>query len=306
MTGPSGVPMSRLLKRFVPCLGTVLVLGAAAQTGAQADPQNYLFNSGQTIQPFFNGWAHNPDGSFEFHFGYLNRNYVEELHVPVGPDNHVTPDDPDRGQPTYFYPRQLSRVFSVTVPADWGTREVTWRVTVGRETHQAVGWLQPEWEIDDNAAANRLSEEVLRANQAPALSLDTPGAASVGSPLTLTAAVSDDGLPEPRRPGGGGGGGGNVLPTFARQPDGPTLPINVPQLQTRNRHRPTRTRVDRVNLTWTQMRGPAGARLAPADTSADGETAVTVSFAQPGDYLFRVQASDGPATIAREFAITVR
>ena len=304
MTGPTGVLMSRRSTRFMTALGVVLLSGAAVQVGAQADPQNYLFNTGQTIQPFFDGWTHNPDGSFEFHFGYLNRNYVEELHIPVGPDNYVTPDDPDRGQPTYFYPRQLSGVFSVTVPADWGTRELVWRVTVGGETYQAVGWLQPEWEIDDNPAANRLPDEALRANQAPVLSLDIPSAATVGQPVTLTATVSDDGLPEPR--GRGGGGGGNALPTFARQPDGPTLPVNVPQVQTRNRHRPTRTRVDRVNLTWTQLRGPAGARLAPADTSADGETALTVTFVQPGDYLFRVQASDGPATVTEAFTISVR
>ncbi len=295
--------MSRRSTRFITALGVVLLSGATVQVGAQADPQNYLFNTGQTIQPFFDGWAHNPDGSFEFHFGYLNRNYVEDLHVPVGPDNYVTPDDPDRGQPTYFYPRQVSSVFSVTVPADWGTREMVWRVTVGGETYQAVGWLQPEWEIDANPAANRLSDEVLRANQAPVLSLDIPGAAAVGPPVTLTATVSDDGLPEPRVRGGGGGG--NVLPTFARQ-DGPTLPVNVPQVQTRNRHRPTRTRVDRINLTWTQLRGPAGARLAPADTSAAGETALTVTFVQPGDYLFRVQASDGPATVTEAFTISVR
>ena len=76
--------------------------------------------------------------------------------------------------------------------------------------------------------------------------------ASTPGTLTMTATVSDDGLPEPRERGRGGGRG--TLPTFERNPDGPTLPINVPQLQSANRSRPTRTRVERVTVTWTQVR----------------------------------------------------
>ena len=45
---------------------TVLSGGEALE---QADPQNYLFNTGQTVQPYFEGWSHNSDGSFEMHFG---------------------------------------------------------------------------------------------------------------------------------------------------------------------------------------------------------------------------------------------
>ena len=39
---------------------------------------NFKYNSGQGVQPIFEGWSHAPDGSFNMHFGYLNRNYVEE------------------------------------------------------------------------------------------------------------------------------------------------------------------------------------------------------------------------------------
>ena len=83
--------MTTRVRRLVPVLCLVVGFGAAQHARAQADPQNFLFSSGQTIQPFFEGWAHNPDGSFEMHFGYLNRNYVEELHVPIGADNRIEP-----------------------------------------------------------------------------------------------------------------------------------------------------------------------------------------------------------------------
>ena len=276
-----------------------LALSTASLAAGQAAPTHFRFNSGQSIQPFFDGWTHNDDGSFEFHFAYLNRNYVEEIHVPVGENNHVSPGDPDQGQPTYFYPRQHSRMFSVTVPADFGDGEVVWEITVHGETYRAVGWLLPEWEIDLNPFANRTPPDVLAANQAPSLTVASSVSGSAGSPITIEASVSDDGLPPPRE---FRGGAGNPTPTFEPVDDGPTLPINVPQVQNQSRHRPTRSRADGVNITWTQIRGPIGARI---ETSED-VASVVATFEAAGAYLFRVQASDGPASVTELIEVTVR
>ena len=283
------------------CLVTIRTVSEDAR--AQADPQNYLFNSGQTIQPFFEGWAHNPDGSYEMHFGYLNRNYVEELAVPIGADNRIAPDGPDRGQPTFFYPRVNHRVFSVTVPAEWGDKELVWQVTVRDQTYRAIGWLQAEWEISANPAAARLPASAAP-NQAPTLVVDAARTATTSGPLTMTATVSDDGLPEPRQRGGGGGRG--TLPTFERNPGGPTLPINVPQIQASSRSRPISTRAERVDVTWTQWHGPTGVTLESQGEPHDGVAIVTATFKTPGDYLFRVQASDGAETVTEDIAVTVR
>ena len=57
-------------------------------------------------------------------FGYLNRNWEEEPHVPIGPDNTFSPGPADRGQPTHFYPRRQMYVFKVQVSADWGDKEL--------------------------------------------------------------------------------------------------------------------------------------------------------------------------------------
>ena len=121
------------------------LLGIPHTSSAQLNQLPYMlkYKTGQNIQPIFQGWSHNPDGSFEMHLGYLNRNYIEELHVPVGPDNNIQPGDQDRGQPTYFYTRAHRSVFSVTVPADFGDQELIWTVTAHGKTQQAVGWL--EW-----------------------------------------------------------------------------------------------------------------------------------------------------------------
>ncbi len=282
---------------LTPLLVLAAVLGAAAEGWAQADPQNFLFSSGQTIQPFFDGWSHHPGGGFDMHFGYLNRNYVEEQHVPVGAANRMSPGEPDRGQPTFFYPRTNRRVFSVTVPADWGDRQLEWQVTVNDETYRALGWLQPEWEISAGRAGGPAE------NQPPVLTVTAPASAVSGEAVTLTAAVTDDGLPPERQRGGGGRG---TLPTFERDPDEPTLPVNVPQLRASARRRPVRTPVERVAVTWTQLRGAAAVSLEPQDDAPDGSAVLTAIFPAPGEYRFRVQASDTLATVTEEVAVTVR
>ena len=105
-------------------LAVAVVVGAGAQT----------YHSGQNLQPVFEGWERNPDGTFNVVFGYLNRNYEEELNIPVGPENHLEPGDVDQGQPTYFYPRRQRFVWKVTVPADWDDKELVWTVTAHGRT----------------------------------------------------------------------------------------------------------------------------------------------------------------------------
>ena len=88
-------------RRFAPIgvLALALVLGVPAAATAQADPFNFEFSSGQTVAPFFDGWSRNADGSYQMHFGYINRNHVEEVHVPIGADNRVEPGERDQGHP---------------------------------------------------------------------------------------------------------------------------------------------------------------------------------------------------------------
>ena len=119
-----------------------LVLAWSVGLGAQNQAEfanNLKFDSGQDIQPVFDGWARNPDGSFDLYFGYLNRNWVQKVQVPVGPNNHIQPGGPDRGQPTYFYTRTNRKVFTVNVPKDFGHGELLWTLNVnGRPSENHV------------------------------------------------------------------------------------------------------------------------------------------------------------------------
>jgi hypothetical protein len=191
-------------------LGTFLV-GLALVTGREAiNAQSY--SRGQNISPAFEGWERNPDGSFNFLFGYMNRNWEEELNVPIGPDNNLSPGAPDQGQPTHFLPRRNRFVFRVRVPADFGEeREMIWTLTTQGKTEKAYATLRTDYFIDDVVMASETgalgagtSSPEVRANRRPDVRVEgeTTRTAKVGEPLTITAVVTDDGVP--RRRGSGG------------------------------------------------------------------------------------------------------
>ena len=96
-------------------LGAALVVLALTASGAA----QIRYSSGQNAAPIFEGWQKNADGTISMAFGYLNRNFEEELDIPVGPDNHCEPAPVDCGQPTHFLPRRQRYVFTVTLPRDW-------------------------------------------------------------------------------------------------------------------------------------------------------------------------------------------
>ena len=101
--------MRKKLPSILYASGGVFILGLAHLAMAQTLPPTYIpgtkFSTGQDIVPTFDGWIRNPDGAFTMVFGYMNRNYKEELAVPAGSDNKVEPGRPDRGPAT----RRLGR-----------------------------------------------------------------------------------------------------------------------------------------------------------------------------------------------------
>ena len=135
-------------------LARLAVLTAVAWTSAATlapaqTPLAPLSPSGQTATPAFEGWYKNPDGTYSLSFGYYNRNATEVLNIPVGPDNFVSPGNPDQGQPTYFYPRRHWGVFAAKVPADFGDKQkVVWTVKMQGKMFEIPGSLREEWQID--------------------------------------------------------------------------------------------------------------------------------------------------------------
>src|SRR5262245_38196557 len=273
-----------------------IVLACGVATQAQqlptAIPQT-KWASGQDVVPYFEGWIKNPDGSFDLVFGYFNRNWEEQLAIPVGAANSVEPGGPDRGQPTCFLPRRQGWVYRVRVPKDFGKQTMTWTITANGKTQKAYGELtNPVEEITERIIMTRgnLNPGVDDPNKPPALTIAAVQGATVGEPVTLKAAVSDDGLPKPRE---------------AKTRETATATDATRIQQQTNSNAPQRPRG--LTVSWMQIRGPAKIAFEPAGPTPviGGNAAVTAKFQQPGTYVMRATASDGALSTKSDVTITV-
>jgi hypothetical protein len=167
------------------------------QAGTAAQLMDAPHDTGQTISPVYEGWEPNTDGTVSMYFGYMNRNWKEELDIPIGPNNSFSPGQADRGQPTHFLPRRRKQIFAIVVPKDF-KQTLTWTVTVRGDTERVPGSLKPEQQID-------VHKDTQTGNTPPKVTLIDHIDASVGMPVTLSVGVTDDGLPKPSRRGGAGG-----------------------------------------------------------------------------------------------------
>lgn len=284
------------MRRFV----VVAMLLGCVGLAAQAEFANNLkYDSGQDVQPVFEGWARVADGSFDLYFGYLNRNWVQKLHVPIGAANNIQPGGPDRGQPTFFDTRTHRKVFTVNVPADFGKQELVWTLAVNGRTRTVYGHLKSDWEMTrDGGAAGTQTTQEARRNQAPTLALAPVAPIALPSSVELVASVADDGLPKPR---------GRGKPAVGQEsPPGLTggekeAPANLPWLSEGGARRP-----NGLTVSWILFRGPAGVLFDPAYAQpVDGQTTTNASFTVPGEYVLRASADDGLLTTYRDVTVKV-
>jgi hypothetical protein len=276
-----------MLRSMLLAIASVL---AAQYAAAQATPQTYIpqtkFARGQDVVPSFDGWLRNPDGSFTMVFGYMNRNYEEELVIMAGPDNKLEPGPPDQGQPTFFLNRRHAWVFRVKVPADWGNKELVWTLTAHGRSEKAYGHLLPDEEIIERLIMTRgnLSPGLDDPNQPPSVSIAPVQAASAAVPVTLTAAVTDDGLPKPRVP-----------------KERPATDSGKAQSNTS-----ARSRIG-LSVTWFEYRGPA--KVAFDDTGSiavsNGQAITMARFPESGTYVLRATATDGALSTSSDITINV-
>jgi hypothetical protein len=278
-------------------------------------PQSLLaqtWSRGQYIEPAYEGWEKNADGSYNFLFGYHNENWEEVLDVAIGEHNFFSPGSADRGQPTRFLPRRNRFTFKVQVPADWGDKELVWEVAVNGVIRKAYATLAKDYVVDSVVIASETgslgagtSTPESRANTPPMLTVQGDRIAGevvrtvkMGEPLTLVAHVADDGLPKPR--------GSSITTVELRGLEQMLRP-------------PRRTTVGKTNglfVSWNVYRGegnasfdppqikpwedtrasansPWGALWTPPPVPDDGMYSVAVTFDQPGTYILWARADDG-------------
>lgn len=244
---------------------------------------------GQNVAPAFEGWERNPDGTFNMVFGYLNRNYEEEVDIPIGPNNTVDLGGDDRGQPTHFYPRRQRFVFKVRVPKDWDkNRKVVWTLTSRGRMETAKGWLQLEWELTPGVYSENNGGGVLEeGNQAPVMEGSPTQTVTLPNPLTLRISAIDDGLPKPRL---------RRRPSAAAADPTPAIPD-------------PRRRTEGLRIRWIHYRGPGKVTFDPGNAPAvygkPVDLTTKATFSAPGTYLLRAIASDGQLESIHEVTVTV-
>ena len=286
-----------LLVAVITTLLSLLASPSLAQTSYQ---------SGQHIEPAYEGWRPNADGTFSFMFGYMNENWLEEPDVPIGENNAFSPGDADRGQPTHFLPRRNRFNFEVVVPADWGDRELVWTLNVNGKERKAYATLKPDYQVDNIVIASETgslgagtSSPESRANVKPTIEVqgDEIRTVRVGEPLVLNTRVIDDGIPKASR----------------------DSTISEKDAMRRMMRPPTRITVGKVNglfLSWNVYRGeghvefdpplpkpwedtrtsansPWGALWLPPELPEDGMIEVKATFDEPGTYILWARADDG-------------
>jgi hypothetical protein len=274
-------------------LSLLVAVSATSGASSQSSPSVKTL-SGDTVQPAFEGWERNPDGTYSMWFGYFNRNWAQELNIAVGPDNNIQPGGPDRGQPEFFQTGERNRrqmfAFKVVVPANWPKDgDLVWTLTTNGSTLKAFASLRPDYMVDVNViSANRGAQrdtDPVNKNAPPTI-IEAPKDQTVpiGTPLALRMAVTDDGNPKPHR-------------EFDRGVDG-TTPLR--QL---------------LRVSWFQWRGPGRVKFDPesvpitnvggVNSREGGSATTTATFDKPGKYVLMAYAEDMSLFTPHSLTVTV-
>ena len=322
-----------------------LIAVACVSLRPSTGAQSLTYSRGQNVAPAYEGWELGSDGSKYFLFGYMNRNWEEEIDVPIGPENGFNAGDADQGQPTHFLPRRNRFVFRVRVPAGFTEKdELVWTLTTHGKTEKAYATLRPDYIVDDVVKASETgalgagtSSPEVRGNKPPAVRIEEVKARNVkvGDWLPLVAEVKDDGVPKPRNLA-------RVAAAQARAAEQSTTTATTPAASPaaapaatppRNpaMFPPTRITVGKnlgLHVSWFLYRGPGAVTFDPPQVKAwedtraganspwaplwsapmlppDGKQPVQVTFSEPGTYVLRCRADDGALVADEEITIIV-
>ncbi len=308
------------------------VLAAVMLGGPEPVEAQLAYQTGQNVSPAYEGWIANDDGSKTMVFGYMNRNWSEELDVAVGEENFFSPGPADRGQPTHFRPRRNRFVFMVTVPADFD-EELVWTLTTQGQTEHAYGTLGIDQVLDNIVIASETgalgigaSNAAIRANQTPRITVEGGDEyrVRVGQPVELAVRMEDDGLAAAHE---NWTARQEAVDARAADREGP------PTLSRGQLRPPTRITVQKIVWhhvawflyrgdgeatpafdppqvkTWEDTRTGANSPWAPlwarSPIPDDGVWRTTVTFDEPGTYILRARADDGALYFDQDVTIVV-
>jgi hypothetical protein len=297
----------------------------------------FTYSKGQSLEPAYEGWMPNEDGSFTLYFGYMNPNWEEQFDIPIGPDNKIESGGPDQGQPTHFYPRRNPFLFTIRVPKNFGEKELTWTLTSNGKTRKAYASLKTDYQIDKQVISTEIGgdggslRDELRYNIPPELEIqgEARKTVKVGEALTLVALAGDpdnlpprrDGKPQPRHAGQpvnqseaapsprtarATARGGNAPPSSVVVADGPGLWVTWIVYRGKAS---TVTFNPELMKAWMDSRAWANSAWSPPyvipEPPPDGKWVTQATFQEPGTYVLRAVACDGSLFTFADMIVTV-
>jgi hypothetical protein len=255
------------------CAAGVLA-GGILVSGQQIPEPRKAF--GSSITGAFEGWYYNADGSRTWLLGYLNRNFGQELDVPIGPNNRIEPGGPDLGQPTHFLPGRNWGMFTVPVPKEFKeTDKFTWTIVANGQSMTIPLRVLQDYNVSPFA-------NVAAKNTPPVIRFEQGGPAIQGPIATMA----------------------NTIARTATVAAGLTLPLWATDDATYSsgNNAPLRNPPPAVTLTWSKYRGtgtvtfdkvkPEFEKLPPGELPFNGKATTTAKFSEPGDYVLHVTAND--------------
>jgi hypothetical protein len=242
-------------------------------------------DKGDVIAPMFNGWIANEDGSTTYVFGFANKNALEIVDIPLGPNNFLEPAQFDGVQPTHFptYSRggfvglQERGVFAVTVPQEMKDTPVVWNLTHAGHTYAIPGHaIHSSYEMSRAPAAFGSLNPAIRFEASGPEATDREGiyasrlTAAVGKPVTLSALIQDRGERD----------------EYELEQD--TFALGTEWIMHQG---PGNVSFDVAKVTGRE-RGAAGGESGAASTNGWTEVTTTATFTAPGDYVVRLRVDN--------------
>jgi hypothetical protein len=257
----------------IPFLSSTIMLAIVMSAHGQNLPMEPSHQQGSSVTGAYEGWFKNPDGTFSLLLGYFNRNTNLTFDIPIGPENRIEPDGPDRGQPTHFAVGRQYGLFAVKVPSDFGTKKLTWTIVVNGKTTVIPASLHVDYEISPWLEVMGNTPPVLRFERSGASVQGPQGfsgerTTTLANPLPLEVWASDD---------------AKLSTTSGARPKNLGAPATV---------------------IWTKYRGPGEVKFAndkppvekvdgyDAAAKFSGKAATTATFSQPGEYVLHVVVND--------------
>jgi hypothetical protein len=300
-------------------LAAAVIVSTALPVAAQNKmlPMEPIHEIGASVQPSYEGWWKNADGSYSVLLGYFNRNSQEEPDIPVGANNHIDPGGPDYGQPTHFLPRRHWGVFALQLPKDFPVdKKLIWTIVANGQTMSVPLGINPLWNITPLS-------EIGIGNTPPTVSFDDKGAqpsfgphgttvartAKVGEAMPITIWASDDDK-SIRRPPPSPGSPRAAATAAAPPPAAEPTPDQIAAIAaaagvdaaTAAEFLSSRS----VGVTFEKYRGPGEIKFAaakpkveklpngtiPKKDAFNGKVSTTATFSEPGEYIIRADVID--------------